>query len=46
MACDQSIEKDISVGFERLSITRSNQTSSQTKNFSENTPPLHSIVTY
>ena len=39
MACDGSSEKDISVAFEKLSITSSDQTSSQTKNDSEY-PPL------
>ena len=38
MACDGSSEKD-SVAFEKLSITSSDQTSSQTKNDSEY-PPL------
>ena len=31
MACDGSSEKDISVAFEKLSITSSDQTPSQTK---------------
>ena len=31
MACDGSIEKYISVAFEKISITSSNQTSGQTK---------------
>ena len=31
MACDGSSEKDISVAFEKLSVTSSNQTSSQQK---------------
>ena len=44
MACDESTEKDISVVFEKLSITSSNQTSSQTKNSSENPPPLQSEI--
>ena len=38
MACDGSSEKD-SAAFEKLSITSSDQTSSQTKNDSEY-PPL------
>ena len=42
MACDGSSEKDISVAFEKLSITSSDKTSSQTKNNSENAPPLQS----
>ena len=44
MACDRSSEKDISVAFEKLSITSSDQTSSQTKNNSENPPPLQSQI--
>ena len=44
MACDGSSEKDINVAFEKLSITSSDQTSSQTKNNSENTPPLQSQI--
>ena len=35
-------EKDINVAFEKLSITSSNQTSSQIKINSENRPPLQS----
>ena len=42
MECDGSSEKDISVALEKLSITSSDQTSSQTKNNSENPPPLQS----
>ena len=42
MACDRSSEKDISVACEKLSITSSDQTSSKTKNNSENPPPLQS----
>ena len=44
MACDGSSEKDSSVAFEKLSVTSSDQTSSQTKNKSENLPPLQSQV--
>ena len=44
MACDRNSEKDISVAFEKLSITSSNQTSSQTKYNSENPPPLQSQI--
>ena len=44
MACDGSNEKDISVAFEKLSITSSDQTSSQTKNNSENAPLLQSQI--
>ena len=44
MACDGSSEKDISVAFEKLSITSSDQTSSQTKNNNENPPPLQSQI--
>ena len=44
MACDGNNEKDISVAFEKLSITSSDQTSSQTKNNSENAPPLQSQI--
>ena len=39
MACDRSNEKNTSIAFEKLSITSSDQTSSQTKNDSEY-PPL------
>ena len=42
MACDGSREKDVSVDFEKLSGTSSDQRSSQTKNNSENPPPLQS----
>ena len=35
MTCDGSNEKEISVAFEKLSITSSDQTSGQTKNDSE-----------
>ena len=44
MACDGISEKDITVAFEKLSITSSDQTSSQTKNNSENAPPLQSQI--
>ena len=44
MACDPSSEKDISVAFEKLSITSSDQTASQTKSNSENPPPLQSQI--
>ena len=44
MACDGSSEKDISVAFEKLSITSSDQTSSQTKNDSEYPPPVQSQI--
>ena len=44
MACDRSSEKDISVAFEKLSMTSSDQISSQTKNNSENPPPLQSHI--
>ena len=44
MACDGSSEKDISVAFEKLSITSSDQTSSQTKINSGNPPPLKSQI--
>ena len=44
MACAGSSEKDISVGLEKLSITSADQTSSQTKNNSENPPPLQSQI--
>ena len=42
MACDGSSEKDISVVFEKLSITSSDQTPSQTKKDSEYPPPVQS----
>ena len=42
MACDRSSGKDISVACEKLSITSLDQTSSKTKNNSENSPPLQS----
>ena len=44
MACDGSNEKDISVAFERLSISSSDQISSQTKNDSEYPPPVQSQI--
>ena len=44
MACDGSSEKDVSVDFEKLSVTSSDQRSSQTKNNSENPPPLQSQI--
>ena len=42
MACGGSNEKGISVAFEKLSITLSDQTSSQTKSDSEYSPPVQS----
>ena len=42
MACDRSSGKDISVACEKLSITSLDQTSSKTKNNTENPPPLQS----
>ena len=44
MACDGSSDKDISVAFEKLPIASSDQRSTQTKNDSENPPPLQSQV--
>ena len=44
MECDGSSEKDISLVFEKLSITSSDQTSSQTKNDSEYPPPVQSQI--
>ena len=44
MACDRSSENNISVTFEKLSITSSDQTSNQTKYNGENPPPLHSQI--
>ena len=44
MACNGSSEKGISVAFEKLFITSSDETSSQTKNNSENPPPLQSQI--
>ena len=44
MACDGSSEKDISVVLEKLSITSSDQTSSQTKNDNEYPPPVQSQI--
>ena len=44
MACDGSSEKDISVAFEKLSITSSDQTPSQTKKDSEYPPPVQSQI--
>ena len=44
MACEGNSEKDISVAFEKLSITSSDQTSSQTKNDSEYPPPVQSQI--
>ena len=44
MACDRSSKKDISIAFKKLSITSSDQTSSQTKHNSENPPPLQSHI--
>ena len=40
MTLEGSSEKDICVAFEKLSINSSDQRSSQTKNISENPPPL------
>ena len=42
MACGGSNEKEISVAFEKLSITSSDQTSSQTKNDSKYLLPVQS----
>ena len=44
MACDGSSGKGISVAFEKLSVTSSDQTSSQIKKDSENSPPLQSRI--
>ena len=44
MACDESNENEISVGFEKLSITSSDQTSCQTKSYSEYLPPVQSQI--
>ena len=44
MTCGGSSEKDISVAFEKLSITSLHQTLSQTKNNSENPPSLQSRI--
>ena len=44
MASEGNSEKDISVAFEKLSITSSDQTSSQTKNDSEYPPPVQSQI--
>ena len=44
MACDGSSEKDISVVLEKLSITSSDQTPSQTKNDSEYPPLVQSQI--
>ena len=44
MACDGSNENEISVGFEKLSITSSDQTSCQTKSYSEYLPPVQSQI--
>ena len=44
MACGGSSEKDISVVFEKLFVTSSDQTSSQTKNDSEYPPPVQSQI--
>ena len=44
MAYDGSSEKGISVAFEKLSITSSDQTSNQTKNNSENASSLQSQI--
>ena len=44
MTCDGSSEKDISVDFEKHSITSSDQTSSQAKDSSKNPPPLQSQI--
>ena len=42
MACDRSNEKNTSIAFEKLSITSSDQTSSQTKNDSKYLLPVQS----
>ena len=42
MTYDVSSEKDISLAFEKPSVTSPDQTSSQTKSNSENPPPLQS----
>ena len=44
MACDGISEKSISVAFEKLSITSSDQIASQTKSNSKNPPPLQSQI--
>ena len=44
MSCGGSSEKDISVVFEKLFVTSSDQTSSQTKNDSEYPPPVQSQI--
>ena len=44
MACDGSNEKETSVAFEKLPITSSDQTSSQTINDSEYSPPVQSQI--
>ena len=44
MACDVSNEKEIGVGFEKLSITSSDQTLCQTKSYSEYLPPVQSQI--
>ena len=44
MACDRSSENHISVAFEKLSFTSSDQASSQTKYNIENPPPLQSQI--
>ena len=46
MECDGSNEKEISVAFEKLPITSSDQTSSQTKSNSKIPPPLQSQILY
>ena len=46
MACDRGTEKDISVAFEKLSITSSDETSIQTKNDNEYLPPVLSQILF
>ena len=46
MVCDESSEKDISVAFGKLSMTLSDQISSQIKNDSENPPPLQNQILF
>ena len=46
MACDRGTEKDISVAFEKLSITSSGETSIQTKNDNEYLPPVSSQILF
>ena len=46
MACDRGTGKDISVAFEKLSITSSDETSIQTKNDNEYLPPVPSQIVF